>query len=162
MSCCVKGQILVDSANGRDLLEVVVDLLIGRNREQSVMRGLVGIFFQYGSRNIEQGNIDRDFRLVASGVDPQSAVVAHNHFRLFQSPHVGVGEAREATENEDILYPLQPLRGHLLRHEYLKLVYGQMLAVRLLHRDFESAERIRRNPAVGLRSFENRSEALDR
>ena len=106
MSCDVKGQILVDSAYGCDFLEVVVHLLIGRNREQSVVRGLICILLQYGSRNIEQGNIDRDFRLVATGVDPQPAVVAHNHFRLFQSPHVGVGEARKTTEHEDILYPL--------------------------------------------------------
>ena len=139
----------------------MIDLLIGRNREQPVVGSRVCVLLQYGSRNIEQRDIDRDFRLVASGVDPQPAVVTHNHFGLLQSPHVGIGEAREATEDENIFYPLQPFRGHLFRHERPQLVDGQMFAVRLLHRDFESAERIGLHPAVVLGCFENRPKALD-
>ena len=129
----------------------MIDLLIGRNREQPVVGSRVCVLLQYGSRNIEQRDIDRDFRLVASGVDPQPAVVTHNHFGLLQSPHVGIGEAREATEDENIFYPLQPFRG---------LVFGNERP-QLVDRDFESAERIGLHPAVVLGCFENRPKALD-
>ena len=105
----MKGQRFFDPAHRRDLLQVIVDLLVGRNVEEPLLAGDVRVFFEDGHRNIEQGNMYVDAGLVPFGVDPHPCVVALNDVRLREALHVHVRETGIAGKLENIPHLRQPL-----------------------------------------------------
>ena len=72
----VEGQSFLNTANRCNLFEVVVTLLIGRYREQSIVTATTLIFCQNLQRNIQEGYIYRCRGLLAVCAKPGAVIRA--------------------------------------------------------------------------------------
>ena len=112
----MEGQSFLYTANRSNLFEVVVTLLIGGYREQSVVAATTLIFCQNLQRNIQEGYIYRCRGLLAVCAKPRAVIRACDDMFVCECSRIAIGKAREAAENEDIAYLLQTLRWHRLLH----------------------------------------------
>ena len=129
MSCQVEGQSLLDAANRSNLFEVVVTLLIGGYREQSVVAAATLIFCQNLQRNIQEGYIYRCRGLLAVCAKPRAVVRACDDMFVCECSRIAVGKARKATEHEDIANVLQACRRHLFLHHPCQLVHRKITSL---------------------------------
>lgn len=124
-------QILVDTAEVGNLLQVGVYLLIRRyGEEQSALpldRTLV--LFDKPQRCLQQSYVYRNIRFLPFGVDPQVAVgpaLKHIGGEILQ---VDVGQSGVATEEEQVADDLQPSGSENLALETTQLGIGQIATV---------------------------------
>lgn len=150
MSCKVECQILVDTAEVGNLLQVGVYLLIRRyGEEQSALpldRTLV--LFDKPQRRIQQSHVYRNIRLLPFGVYPHVAVrpaLKHIGGEVLQ---VDVGQSGVATEEEQVADDLQTSGRKSLALETTQLSIGQIAAIDLLEVDLVTGQRVVLRPAV--------------
>ena len=125
----VEGQSFLDAANRCNLFEVVVTLLVGWYREQSVVAATTLIFCQNLQRNIQKGYIYRCRGLLAVCAKPRDSVGAYDDVSLCECSRIAIGKAREVAENEDIAYLLQALRWHRLLHQDCHLLHCEVASL---------------------------------
>ena len=123
MSREVEGQSFLDSTNRCNLFEVVVTLLIGGYREQSVVAATTLVFCQNLQRNIQEGYIYRCRGLLAACAKPRAVIRACDDIFACECSRIAIGKTHEAAENEDIAYLLQAFRWHRLLHYACQLVH---------------------------------------
>lgn len=146
----VECQILVDTAEVGNLLQVGVHLLIRRyGEEQSALpldRTL--ILFDKPQRCLQQPHMYRNIRFLPFGVDPQVAVgpaLKHVGGEILQ---VDVGQSGVATEEEQVADDLQTSGSENLALETTQLGIGQIAAVDLLEVNLVTGQRVVLRPAV--------------
>lgn len=71
----VEGHILIDAAEGSNLLEVVVTFLVGIHREYQVAFPKRLVLFYEAQRYLQQRHVNRDLGLCALSDDPKFPVV---------------------------------------------------------------------------------------
>lgn len=148
MAGAMKGQSFLDTANRSDLFEVVVTLLIGGYREQSIVATTTLIFRQNLQRDIQEGYIYRCRSLLAVCAKPRAVIRSCDDMFACECSRIAVGKAREATEHEDIAYLLQALRWHRLLHYSCQLVHCEVSTLGLLVMELKVRKWILLRPAV--------------
>lgn len=150
MPSCVECQILVDTAEVGNLLQVGVHLLIRRyGEEQSALpldRTLV--LFDKPQRCLQQSHVYRNIRLLPFGVYPHVAVrpaLKHVGGEILQ---VDIGQSGVTTEQEQVADDLQPSGRKGFALETAQLGIGQIAAVDLLEVNLVTGQRVVLRPAV--------------
>ena len=82
----VEGQSFLNTANRCNLFEVVVTLLIGGYREQSIVAATTLIFCQNLQRDIQEGNLYRCRGLLAVCAKPRAVIRACDDMFVFLVP----------------------------------------------------------------------------
>ena len=94
--------------------------------------------------------------------DPHIAPFVRVNIVVAQFLYVGIGQARKATEHEDIPHDRSFIIGNLHVHDRLQFRFGQETAVAILTRHSKSCERVRCNPAVLKGRIAHQLQFLDR
>lgn len=150
MPKAVECQILVDTAEVGNLLQVGVHLLIRRyGEEQTALapdRTLV--LFDKPQRCLQQSYVYRNIRFLPFGVDPHVAVrpaLKHIGGEILQ---VDVGQSGVATEQKQVADDLQTSGCENLALETTQLGIGQIATVDLLEVNLVTGQRVVLRPAV--------------
>ena len=112
----VEGQSFLDTANRSNLFEVVVTLLIGGYWEQSVVAATTLIFRQNLKRDIQEGYIYRCRGLLAVCAKPRAVIRACDDMFVCECSRIAIGKAREATENEGIVFCITRVSSSIVRY----------------------------------------------
>lgn len=129
VACQVEGQSFLNSANRCNLFEVVVTLLIGGYREQSVVAATTLVFCQNLQRDIQEGYIYRCRGLLAVCAKPRAVIRASDDVFVCECSRIAVGKTREAAKYEYIAYLLQALRWHRLLHQDCQLLHCEVTSL---------------------------------
>lgn len=111
----VRGQMLVDLANIRYLLQVGVHLRIRRDGQQFAPRptvGIVAVLLQQGRRLRKYRNTAHHRGLFPRLMDPQLTLLVRREVFPPQVVDIRKGQSRQCTEAEDIPNAVQTLVGH--------------------------------------------------
>lgn len=116
MSCQVRGQMLLNLADIRYLLQVGVHLRIRRDRQQLTPRptvGIVAVLLQQGRCLRKYRNAAHHRGLFPRFMDPQLSLLVRREMFLPQVVDIREGQSRQRAKAEDIPDAVQPLVGHL-------------------------------------------------
>lgn len=105
----VRGDVLFDSADRCDLLQVEIVLSIAHDREQEISISFRLVLFDDGKRNIEQLDFRGGAGFDAVGVDPFVPVIVNDQFLVSKGRSCRVIVARKAAEQEDVAHLFEPL-----------------------------------------------------
>lgn len=108
MLCSMAGDFLVDVADGDNLLDVVIHLLIGEHREHMAVLALPFVLLDEHQRDVQQGDIHIGLGFLAVGDDPLLAVLLLHNLLVGELLHVDIGKACVAAEDEHVPDGLQP------------------------------------------------------
>ena len=115
MPCAVRGQMLLNLADIRYLLQVGVHLRIRRDGQQFAPRptvGVVAVLLQQGRRLRKHRNAAHHRGLFPRLMDPQLPLLVRFEVFLPQVVDIRKGQSRQRAETEDIPDAVPTLVGH--------------------------------------------------
>ena len=152
MSCQVRGQMLLNLANIRYLLQVGVHLRIRRNGQQFAPLptvGIVAVLLQQGRRLRKHRNTAHHRGLLPRFMDPQLPLFVRREVFTPQVVDIREDQSRQRAEAEDIPDPILPFVGHRAFQQRIQLRFRQRhLDIRLVGLHLVEAEGIPLNPLV--------------
>ena len=131
MSCEVIGQILPNSANISEFLQICVHLLIARHGQGTVVGLFTLVLLQDAQGNVQQAHVDGHTGLMALGDNPIVAVQILLDMFVFEQIYVYVRQPRPTGKYKDVAHPLQAFHFNLLVHNALEFVHCQKAFVHL-------------------------------
>ena len=144
----VPSDVLVDIADGDDLLDVVVHLLVGEHREHVSVLAPAIVLLDEHQGNIQQRHVHIRLCFLAVGDNPLLAVLLLHDLLVGELLHVDVGEACVAAEDEHVPDGLKALGGKLLIIYSFELFFGEVAAIHRVEVQLELGKGIACNPSV--------------
>ena len=110
----MKRDFLIYPANGRNLFQVIIHLLIADNWQQFTIGQFPVIFLQNGFGYIQQSDVGRYACLMSFLDNPQIAVKGKSYVFRCQFADINIGKSCIAAKYEYIPNLLQPFAGERL------------------------------------------------
>lgn len=148
---CVESHVLVYATEGCNLLQVVVALLVGRNREEELRAFLLAkglVLVDEPQRNVQQRNVDGDFRLGALCHNPHRAIGLLLDVFGGELLDVDVGHPCVAAEQENVSHLLEALGCEFPFGQFVEFLDRQVATLHLVLLQVLKVEGVTRDPAV--------------